>query len=137
MTAGYPLPSELRAPAEFALVRRLEEEIAAVSEGSGNESLQGMQEIVREARQGGFQLASTRAATLMSRTLLAAVERVVDDPDDARVDVALGLLRLTRDLHMLIDVDRAQELVFDALRHGRGGESLRRLGDVLGIALPG
>ena len=137
MTAGYPLPPELRAPAEFALARRLEEEIARRGDDASADSFQAAQEIVREARQGGFQLASTRAAALMSRTLLTAVERVVEDPDDARVDAALGLLRLTRDLRMSIDVDRAQELVFDALRHGHGGESMRRLGDALGIAVPG
>jgi hypothetical protein len=137
MTAGYPLPSELRAPAEFALARRLEEEIAAVRDDLGAEPFHAAQEIVREARHGGFQLASPRAAALMSRTLLAAVERVVEDPGDSRVDFVLGLLRLTRDLRMSIDVDRAQELVFDALRHGRGGDSMRRLGDALGIAVPG
>jgi len=136
MTAGYPLPSELRAPAEFALARRLEEEIVGVSGAASNEPFHAVQEIVREARQGGFQLASPQAAALMSNTVLAAVERVVDDPDDVRAAFALGLLRLTRDLRMSIDVDRAQELVFEALRHGRGGESMRRLGDALGIAVP-
>jgi alpha-amylase/alpha-mannosidase (GH57 family) len=137
MTAGYPLPPELRAPAEFALARRLEEEIASVGDDVSSDSFQAAQEIVREARQGGFQLASTRAAALMSRTLLTAVERVVEKPDDARADVALGLLRLTRELRMSIDVDRAQEVVFGALRSGHGGDSLRRLGDALGIAVSG
>jgi hypothetical protein len=137
MTAGYPLPPELRAPAEFALARRLEEEIAGVGDDVGSDSFQAAQEIVREARQGGYQLASTRAAALMSRTLLTAVERVVEQPDDARVDAALGLLRLTRELRMSIDVDRAQELVFDALRREHGGDCMRRLGEALGIAVPG
>jgi hypothetical protein len=137
MTAGYALPPELRAPAEFALARRLEHEIAGLGGDASADCFQAAQDIVREARQGGFQLASTRAAALMSHTLLTAVERVVESPDSARVDVALGLLRLSRDLRMSIDVDRSQELVFEALRHGHGGEAMRRLGDALGIALPG
>jgi hypothetical protein len=138
LTAGYPLPPELRAPAEFALARRMEEEIArAVDDDASAESFRAAQEIVREAHHGGFQLASPRAAALMSQTLLVAVQRVIEDPEDAWVDRALGLLRLTRDLRLSIDMDRAQELVLDALRHGHGGKSMHRLGDALGIAIPG
>jgi hypothetical protein len=73
----------------------------------------------------------------MGRTLLAAVERVMDEPDDSRVDAALGLLRLTRDLGLGVDLDRAQELVFDGLRRGHGGDAVRRLGDALFLAVPG
>ncbi|MEY2452142.1 MAG: hypothetical protein QOD92_1716 [Acidimicrobiaceae bacterium] len=141
LTSGYPLPPELRAPAEFALARRLEEELADIgardAEGASAESFRAAQEIVREARHGGFQLGSPRAAALMSRTLLAAVTRAVEHPGDERVDAALGLFRLARDLRMSIDLDRAQELVFDALRRGHGGEPMHRLGDALGIAVPG
>jgi hypothetical protein len=85
------------------------------------------------------QLATPRAAALMSRSVLAAVERVVDDPGEmnGRVDAALDLLRLTRELRLSIDVGRAQELVFDALRRGQDSEPMRRLADALGIAVPG
>jgi alpha-amylase/alpha-mannosidase (GH57 family) len=137
LTAGYPLPPELRAPAEFALAHRLENDIADVGEDASPDSFRAAQETVREARQGGFQLASPRAAALMSRTLLAAAERAVDDPGEERVTAVLGLLRMTRDLGLSVNVDRAQELVFDALRNGRGGDSMSRLGDALGLAVPG
>jgi hypothetical protein len=137
LTAGYPLPPELRAPAEFALARRFEAEIARAVDDPSTDSFRAAQEIVREARQGGFQLASPRAAALMGRTLLAAVERVIEEPDSARVDAALGLLRLTRDLGLGVNLDRAQELVFDALRRGDGGDAIRRLGDALNLAVPG
>jgi len=134
LTAGYPLPPELRAPAEFALARRFEEEIARAVGEDSNDAFRAARDIAREARHGGFQRASPRAAAIMSRTLLAAVERVIDDPDDERVDAALGLLRLTRDLDLGINSERAQELVLDALHRGDGGEAMRRLGDALGIA---
>jgi hypothetical protein len=137
LTAGYPLPPELRAPAEFALARRFETEIARAVDDASTESFHAAQEIAREARQGGFQLASPRAAAIMSRTLLAGVERVIEDPDQAQADAALGLLRLTRELRMPVNIDRAQELVFDRLRRGHGGDALRRLGDALGLVIPG
>ena len=137
LTAGYPLPPELRAPAEFALAHRLENDIAGVGADASAESFRAAQETVREARHGGFQLASPRAAALMSHTLLAAVERAIDDPQEDQVSAVLGLLRMTRDLRLSVNVDRAQELVFDALRNGRGGDPIRRLGDALGLAVPG
>ena len=51
------------------------------------------------------------------------------------VNAALGLLRLTRELDLAIEVERAQELVFDALTNGRDDAGIRRLGDALGIAI--
>ncbi|HEV3227715.1 MAG TPA: DUF3536 domain-containing protein, partial [Acidimicrobiales bacterium] len=136
VTAGYPLPPELRAPAEFALARRFETEVARAVGDESAESFTAAQEIVREARRMGLQLASPRAAAIMTTSVLAAVERVLDDPgDEARIDAALGLLRLTRDLDLDIDVDRAQELVVDALRRGGEHDGVRRVGDALGIAI--
>ena len=67
--------------------------------------------------------------------MLTAVERVLEEPTDDRVRSALGLLRLTRDLGLGINVERAQELVFDAIVAGRAGAGVRRVGDALGIAI--
>jgi hypothetical protein len=133
--AGYPLPPELRAPAEFALARRFENEIERAVDDPSSDSFRAAQEIVREARQLGLQLASPRAAEIMGRTVLAAVERALDDPADDRVKAALGLLRLTRDLGLGINVERAQELVFDALVSGSRDAGLAQVGDALGIAI--
>ena len=137
LTAGYPLPPELRAPAEFALARRFEEEIARAVDDDSTDSFRAAQDIVREARHGGFQLASPRAAALMSTTLLASVERVLEDPDPERVDAALGLLRITRDLGLGVNLERARELVFEEIRRGNEPEAIHRLADALGIAIGG
>ena len=82
-TAGYPLPPELRAPAEFALARRFEAEIAKAVDSAETGSFEAAQAIAREARHHGFQLATPSAAAIMGRTLLTAVERAVEDPDPA------------------------------------------------------
>ncbi|MEY2437605.1 MAG: hypothetical protein QOF97_2441 [Acidimicrobiaceae bacterium] len=136
LTAGYPLPPELRAPAEFALARRFEAEIASAIDNSTVESFRAAQEIVTEARTGGFQLVTPRAVTLMGRSLLAAVDRAVEAPDDEdRVAAALALLRLVRDLdlHLALDLERAQERVFDARRERPDEEGLVRLARALGL----
>jgi alpha-amylase/alpha-mannosidase (GH57 family) len=134
LTAGYALPPELRAPAEFALARRFEEEISKAIHGDGLDAFHAARDIVREARQGHFELASPRAATLMSASVLAAVERALQAPDDEHVDAALGLLNISRDLDLGINVERPQELVFEALR-SNPPEVIVRLGDALGLAV--
>ncbi|HEX4822044.1 MAG TPA: DUF3536 domain-containing protein [Acidimicrobiales bacterium] len=134
--AGYPLPPELRTPAELALARRFETEIARAVDDAGAGSFHAARDVVREARQLGLQLATPEAAQLMSRTVRAAVERALEGASDDRVNAALGLLRLTQELDLAIDVERAQELVFAALTSGREDDGIRRLGDALGIAIP-
>jgi hypothetical protein len=77
-----------------------------------------------------------RAVTLMGRSLLAAVDRAVEAPDDEdRVAAALALLRLVRDLdlHLALDLERAQERVFDARRERPDEEGLVRLARALGL----
>jgi alpha-amylase/alpha-mannosidase (GH57 family) len=135
ITAGYPLPPELRAPMELALARRFEVEIARAVHEDGAERFTVANDIAREARRAGVQLATPRAARTMSATLLAAVERAVEQPDDdERAGAALGLLRLVRGLDLPLDLERPQELVFEAMR-GDGGASLRTLGAALGLGV--
>jgi hypothetical protein len=133
-TAGYPLPPELRAPAEFALARRFEAEIATAVDDAETDSFETAQAIAREARHHGFQLATPRAAAIMGRTLLTAVERAVEDPEPPRIAAALQLLRLTRQLGLSVDIDRSQELVLEALG-GNGDSPLRSLAGALGIRI--
>jgi hypothetical protein len=133
--AGYPLPPELRAPMELALARRFEAEIARAVHEDGAERFTTANDIAREARRAGVQLATPHAATTMSATLLAAVKRAVERPDDdERAGAALGLLRLVRGLDLPLDLERPQELVFEAMR-ADGGTSLRGLGVALGLAV--
>ncbi|HEY2814486.1 MAG TPA: DUF3536 domain-containing protein [Acidimicrobiales bacterium] len=134
-TAGYALPPELRAPAEFALGRRLEAEIARAVDGPETESFEAAQAIAREARHRGFHLATPNAAAMMGRTMLAAVERAVDDPEPQRVDAALKIVGLTRQLDLRVDVDRAQELVLAAVESGGSqSDALSPLATALGVA---
>jgi hypothetical protein len=132
-TAGYSLPPELRAPAEFALARRFEAEIARAVDSVEASSFETAQEIAREARQRGFQLATPRAAAIMGRTLLTAVERAVEDPEAPRIEAALQLLQLTRHLGLTLDLDRSQELVLDALDGASDRSPLRPLAAALSI----
>jgi hypothetical protein len=133
ITAGYPLPPELRAPAEFALARRFEAEIAKAVDNDEAASFEVAQAIAREARYRGFQLATPSAAAIMGRTLLTAVERAVEDPEPPRIAAALQLLQLTGQLGLTLDLDRSQEVVLTALGDAGDTPALRPLAGALGI----
>ncbi len=134
ITAGYPLPPELRVPAEFALAGRFEAAVAAAVDAP-EDGFRSARDAVREARAAGFHLATPRAAATMARSLLAAVERAAADPTDERVEAALDLLRLTRELDLRLDLDRCQEIVYDRIVAG-DGDRLRPLAEALGLAPP-
>jgi alpha-amylase/alpha-mannosidase (GH57 family) len=131
LRAGYALPPELRAPAEFALARRFENEIARAVDEATADSFREATAIVREARDRGFHLDTPRAAGLMS-TLDAAVIRAIDEPDNDRLRAALALVWLIRDLDLYVDVDRAQERLLGEVRAGR--DDLRPLAEALNLA---
>lgn len=137
VTAGYPLPRELRAPVELALARRFEDEIAAVADPTrpDPDAFGKAQDVVREARAVGLRLATPRAAAVMTRSVSAVVERVVTDPTPANVESALDLLQLTRDLDLAIDITPAQERVFDALQAHPTDAGLQELGRALHLAV--
>jgi alpha-amylase/alpha-mannosidase (GH57 family) len=140
VTAGYPLPPELRAPAELALARRFDDEIAAVADPTNADpsAFGNARDVVRAARAAGLRLATPRAAAVMTRSVTAVVDRAVADPTATNVGSALDLLRLTRDLDLEIDVTPAQERVFAALHDGGdapGVGALRELGRALHLAV--
>jgi hypothetical protein len=90
--------------------------------------------LARRARSLGLAvLASPAGATArrsVSATVLDAVRRAVDGgPSEA----ALGTLSLARELGIDPDLDRAQELVYDALRAGHRPD-LAGLAEALGLS---
>jgi len=115
ITAGYPLPPELRAPMELALARRFEVEIARRGPRGRSRAVHRCPTTSHARR--GVPASSWRprgAATTMSATLLEAVERAVERPTmtSARARRS-GLLRLVRGLDLPLDLERPQELVFE------------------------
>ena len=133
--AGYPLPPELRAPAELALARRFEQEVAAQAGSPDPAAYRSAVAIAREAKVHGFRIDTPRARATIERLLLDAVRDAVrgDADSDRAVERALALLNLAHDLELHPDIERPQELVYDALeRHP--SPALRLLAASLGLA---
>ena len=135
--AGYQLPPELRAPAELALTRRFEAEVAAQAGSVDPAAYAGAIAIARQARDEGYRIDTPEARRTIERMLLDAVQRVVADGGHD-VEAPLALLQLAADLDLRPDLDRAQEVVYEAVTRGTTapGEPLRRLADALNLAVP-
>lgn len=132
MAAGYPMPLELRLPAELALARRLEAEVVKQGASVAPEDFAGAIAIAREARASGFTIDSPRARAVVEVLLVRAVERAVGDP--VAVGAALTALTVAAEIGLSPSLERAQEIAYDALRRGGAPEELVVLAAALGIA---
>ena len=139
--AGYPLPPMLRAPAELALARRIEAEVAAQSGSFDPGDYAAAVALARQARAGGFTIDTPQARTTVERLLLMAAERAVGGPDAAArsgaAAAAVVLLDVAEELELHPNVDRAQEILFEALQiHPEWAETLGKLTERLWLAPP-
>ena len=134
VAAGYPLPLELRLPAERALSRRVEAEVLAGQGSLDPASYARAVELARDARAKGLSLDLPAAGAAMGRLLLTAVEQALAAPGPTAVHAALAVLRVSTDLGLDVPRDRAQEMVHDALRGGARPE-LAELAVALGLAV--
>jgi hypothetical protein len=125
--AGTPLAPELRGPVELALARRLEVELAACAGSTEPGAYRGVRALAREAREEGVRLGSPKAATMLKRAVTRAVEDAATRPGRATVEAATGMVSLARELAPAVDLDVAQERVYDALRRDRLDAAAREL----------
>ena len=131
--AGYVLPPELRAPAELALARRLEGEVAAHAGSLDPADYEQAIAIAREAKASGYSLDTPAARATLERLVLVAVERAAHDPE--MIDAALTALALANELGINFSLERSQEVVAEALAARPDDENLRRLATALNLAL--
>ncbi|MGH9178631.1 MAG: DUF3536 domain-containing protein, partial [Acidimicrobiales bacterium] len=139
--ARYPLPPELRAPAELVLARRLEAEVMAQQGSLDPADYRRAVEMARDARARGFTVDAPRARSLVDRLLTASTEQATraPAPDAARgMEAALAVLQVAADLGLGGPWERAQELVHGAVRNGTPpGVDLAPLASALGLAVDG
>jgi hypothetical protein len=135
--AGYPLPEELRAPAQLALARRVEAALAAVAvrtDRTDRAALATAQAVVAEAAETGVGLdvAAVRAAA--TAAIEGAVGRAVASRRRGEVSAAVAVVNLVRQAGVAVDLSRAQEAVYDVLV-SEPGSGLGRLGTALDLAV--
>lgn len=123
-TAGFQLPAELRAAAEFTLGKRFEEEMSRANYARA-------QEIAEEISTHGYRIDRVISGRNLGDTITAAVRKAVGEAIPENVEAASALLRLVRKLGIDADIDRAQEALFES----EDGELLRGLAPLLNVSL--
>ena len=132
--AGYPLPSELRNAAEFTLSRQFEAEIRAQRESRDPGAYQRAATLAREAADLGYHLDTTESQRHFGAMITRAVEGALTSPDSDRLEAALNLLKLTRELGIKAELENAQEIACRATDVMHAPEKLEELAKLLWLA---
>jgi hypothetical protein len=136
--AGFPLPPELERTAEVALARRIEAMVAAQRGSMRLRDYSDALALARSPLASHLEIDSPRARRLLGELLADAATRAADgEGADAAEGAAfaVGVLRLAADLGVRVDIDRAQEHVYAAVRGGERPD-LAALAAELHLAIP-
>jgi hypothetical protein len=135
-SAGFELPKELRAAAEFTLGRLFEEEIRSQHQSQDPAAYKRALEIATEVAERGFRIDRTVSSQIFTDMINARVLVAVTHPGRENVDAACELLRLTKKLGLVINLESAEEAVYETVVKGpRSARSdLEPLSQLLGIS---
>lgn len=133
--AGFELPSELRAAAEFTIGRRFEEEIRRQSESNDPAAYVKALEIANEVARRGLRIDRTSVRKVVEAMITRSVRFALATRSAANFQAALVLIMLARKLNLEADLEQAQEAVYEAVRtKSSASTELRELASVLGLA---
>lgn len=109
--AGFQLPDELRAAAEFTLQRRFQQEIEAQAQSRDPRTYQRAIEIAKEADAMGYTLDRRSSAHVFEGLLNRAVQEAMRNRTEASVQAVQDLVELVAQLSLDVSFDQAQETV--------------------------
>ena len=132
--AGFELPTELRAAAEFTIGRRFENELSRFEREDLSAYLDALR-IADEVARHGYRIDRTSLQQRLEGLLTRAVRHAVAQPAEENYLAALALITLAQRLNLEANVERAQESVYEALQdRARVTEGLRKLAEQLHLA---
>jgi hypothetical protein len=114
-SAGLELPTQLLAAAEFTFSRRFEDAVARAGGSHTPEVYAAAVSIAAEAEQRGFSIDHALAGPLLARTLADAATVAVTTPAVDLIRRAAALAEVARALGMPQSLERAQEIIHDAV----------------------
>jgi len=133
--AGFHLPEELRAAAEFTITRRLEREMHKFEQQNDPAAFREALKIAGEVARLGYRLDRTSMQGKFEKLIVATVRAAVSDADTETYEAALVLIDLARELDLHANLERAQEIVYEAVQESRdGGRDVEELAVKLGLA---
>jgi alpha-amylase/alpha-mannosidase (GH57 family) len=130
---GFHAPRELRLAAEVTMSRRLERELSEQRSGAGDYA--AALELAREAARFGYRIDRTSATRVFEETITEAARLFVARPTDENTRAARTLITLARELGLDANLERAQEIVYEAVGAGTQlSEEARDFALALGLA---
>jgi alpha-amylase/alpha-mannosidase (GH57 family) len=113
---GFQLPRELRLAAELTVGLRLERVLRDQRRGAGD--YRAAVEIARDAARFGYRIDRTSVARVFEETLTETARLVVVRPTPETVASARALIELGRELGLEANLERAQEILYEAAQTG-------------------
>jgi alpha-amylase/alpha-mannosidase (GH57 family) len=114
--AGFDLPPELRAAAEFTLGHRFHDEIDRAGRDRDPAAYRAAVAVAEEAERRGYRLDRAAGADRFARMLAEALSAAVASPSAANFKAALDLADLARTLRLDTSFERVQEILYEAIR---------------------
>ncbi len=132
--AGFELPTELRAAAEFTIARRFEHQLGRLEQQDPSAYRDALQ-IANEVARHGYRINRASLQQRHEEMLTRAVRHAVAQPAAEHYTAALTLITIAQRLGLEANVERAQESVYEAMRgNGAAPAGLRELALQLKIA---
>jgi hypothetical protein len=134
--AGFELPKELRAAAEFTLGRMFEDEIRSQEKSQDPGVYKRALEIASEVSERGLSIDRTISSMIFTDMINGHILVAVTRPGPEDVEAARTLIQLTKKLGLAVNLESAQEAVYETLVNGSGSavKALEPLALLLGIS---
>jgi hypothetical protein len=134
--AGFHLPEELRAAAEFTITRRLEREMQKFEQQNDPAAFRAALKIAGEVARLGYRLDRTSMRHKFEKLIVATVREAVNEPGAENYEAALALIDLAVELNLHANLERAQEIVYEVLQDSRARDrrNVAELALKLGLA---
>jgi alpha-amylase/alpha-mannosidase (GH57 family) len=116
--AGFELPLELRAAAEFTLSKRFEEEIRRQQQSHDPQAYRKAIRIAQEAARRGYKLERSSSRPIFEEMIEGAVHLAVTEASDENMHSALAIISLAKALDIDVNLDKPQEEVYEAIKRG-------------------
>jgi hypothetical protein len=136
--AGFELPEELRAAAQFAFARRFDDAMRGAAGSRDPEAYAEAVKVAEEAQRRGFAFDRAAMAGPFCELVAAVVATAIEHQTPGNLAAAKALADVARRLGLAGELGRAQELLSDALAAGAAADAtLHPLAVALDLAVPG
>jgi alpha-amylase/alpha-mannosidase (GH57 family) len=115
--AGFELPQELRAAAEFTVGCRFESELRRLEREQTPDAIRSATRVADEVARRGYRIDRARTRRQVERLITRAITASVASPAPENIEASFELIRIAHTLGLDADLERAQEIAYEAVRH--------------------